>query len=42
MNNFPIYLIFRSGTVNIFIDETPAKFQSDSNILRTNLAPQQV
>ena len=42
MNNFPIYLVFRSGTVNICVDETSAKYQSDSNILRTNLGHQQV
>ena len=42
MNNFPIYLVFRSDKINISVDEMPAKFQSDLNILRTNLAPQQV
>ena len=40
MNNFPIYFIFRSGMVNIYVDETPAKFQSDWNIRKTVLAPQ--
>ena len=42
MKKFSMYLFLRSYTVNISVDDTFAKFQSDSNILRTNLAPQQV
>ena len=30
MNNFPIYLVFRSDKINISVDETPAKFHDDT------------